>query len=486
MLHSRSFSAVAVAALMAGSCTVGRAQTKVAQSRSSYSDRPPDTLLYDHLNGRLERRDRRGHRGQTLERWDGATLQLLRVPPDRPLVIVVKNANSLLYEYEVSVDVATKRDLESCRVVGARFAMQSLVTGANVATGLAAPTAVGTQLLASVAARANAASGARGPSLLSEQPVSGESMERALSGIRPRVTAYIDFAAAFARLAASLKDSLPVVAERGEYLRLDSLLAAMQQQAESVLRRASQPGLIPQMLQAKRDDLQPDVDTLRRLVDVVLLRRYEGGPGDSAATHVRELSRRLERSYRPLQQALRRIEVAKAGTRQTFVLGASPDVRKVTIALKPTSEFPDVPRLRSGGVEMFVEPRALVFCELTAGVAWLERPPSYTVTNGLVVNEAASGQRSSVLLGLRVVWPGFRLVGLFGAVGLGDDSRPDFFAGLSVRLFAVVRANGGWAWQSEQQLPAGLQEGGAAPPAGLGRLTRRYRSGPFWGVTFSL
>lgn len=83
-------------------------------------------------------------------------------------------------------------------------------------------------------------------------------------------------------------------------------------------------------------------------------------------------------------------------------------------APEPTSDtmFADVPRLRTGGIEVFTEPASPLIREISIGVAWVERPSSYAVDNGAVIDEAASGHRSSVLLGLRVAVPGFPLLGL--------------------------------------------------------------------------
>ena len=163
----------------------------------------------------------------------------------------------------------------------------------------------------------------------------------------------------------------------------------------------------------------------------------------------------LRRSYHQLQLTVRRLEVARALSRQTFVVGASPDARKVQLQLRPTPDFAEVPRLRGGAVEMFTEPVSPLVCEIAAGVAWVERPQTYAVDGGVVVESAGSGQRTSVLLGLRVAAPGVPVFGLMGSLGLGAEKRPIVSVGGSLRLFPLVRIDGGVAWQSEERLPPG-------------------------------
>src|SRR5207245_1882603 len=84
-------------------------------------DRPPYEVIYDHLSGTLELRS---HKGQVLEHWErgvgASAAPLIRLPVDRPVVVVIRNANALLYDYAVSSAGVTRKDVRARRGAGPR------------------------------------------------------------------------------------------------------------------------------------------------------------------------------------------------------------------------------------------------------------------------------------------------------------------------------------------------------------------------------
>ena len=489
MFKSFALAAAAAFAFSMVPRTEVRAQSDTAL-RSPYVDRPPYSLHYNYLSGHLALLDHRGRGVREWPRSDAGTPLLVPVPSDRALEVVVEDANSLLYDYSVKAEVVVRRGLRPCREVVSRFVVRGVVLGLKVVTGLTAPSAVAGLLLPPVFDSANSFGVARGPG--GRTTLTTANLRGALENITPPIAAFLEFGSSFARMAASIDDSLAVIAELGELMPIDARLGALQHRFDSVMPGLSQPGRVPVLLRARADSVSRHVARLRSLADDVLHGRYEGSRDDRDAVAAVALSLRvdsvealLRSSCRTLQLALRRIEVARVGSRQRFVVGASPDVRRIALQLRPTSGFAGVLRLRTDAVAVYTEPTVPLVCRIAVGVAWVERSPSYSVSNGTVVDAGQSDRRTSVVLGLRVALPRIPQLALVGGPGLGAGSRPDFFLGASLRLLEPVWFDAGLAWQSQQRLPSGIRVGDSAPAEGLGRLQRTYRSGLFWGVSFS-
>lgn len=460
--------------------------------RSSYGVGPMYTLTYDHLSGGIEVRDEHGRLRQRWSQVDADTPLVVRIPPERGLEVVVENANSFLYSYTVSVDVVARRDVRSCSNIGSRFATTGFTPAlTTIVTGVAAPTAVAGQLLTGIVAQSSqAAKGAGGE-------LSSQTLEGNFARIRGSVREFLRSSAAFAQLTATLRDSLALVAELAEMdsVPIDSLLARMQRELTQVQAGLSQTGRTRLLFGERTDSALAMLEALSDAVGNGSCSNCANDP-DAKATmdSVVLLSRQVgaslaafRTSYHQLQLTLRRLEVARAAVRQTFIVAASSDARRIELRLQSTSDsdFKDVPRLRSGAIDVFTEPVAPLVCELAAGVAWLGPPPSYAVNGGVVVNTAGSSQQTAFLLGLRVAVPSVPVLGVMAGLGLGTEKRLIIFCGGSARLIPLVRIDGGVAWQSEERLPPGVGVGGAAPAGGLGTLSRTYRPRWFWGVSVS-
>ncbi len=482
----RVFGAAVLAAVTAGVARGASAQASGAAPASAEPLRAPYTVRYDHLTGAVELRDPRERLLESWARWDAGSPLLLRIPADRPVRVVVTNANSLLYDYAVSADVVARRELRRCADLGTRFAAAGLVSGLSVAAGASAPVVAAGGLLGTIVARRDSGTAKGGPSAISEQSLAGT-----LEEIRVPVLGFLDWSAGFGALASALNDSLALVAELAESYPIDSLLAELQRQLEPRLPGASQPARVPRLVQQHVDSVAPDLRVLRTLADAVLRGGYAGSPQDPAAREAVELSRRVDSSfvtlragYRQLQLVLVRIATARARSQQTFVVGPSGDARRIVLQLRATTAFPDVARQRGGGVEVFTEPTSsALVCEVEVGVAWMRRPPAYAVVNGVVVDEAASGARSTIILGLRVSAPHLPVLGAVGALGIGAAGRLDALLGASLRPVAPLRIIAGAAWQSQQRLPGGLAVGDTVPADAWGRVGRSYRASFFWGLT---
>ena len=104
-----------------------RAQAPSVSQRpaSVEADLAPYQLVLDHITGVVELRS---NQGRLLETWERGTETVAPVPPDRPLMVVVKNANTLLYTYVVSADNVRTTPNQSCRAIGRQFGRQSFLT----------------------------------------------------------------------------------------------------------------------------------------------------------------------------------------------------------------------------------------------------------------------------------------------------------------------------------------------------------------------
>jgi hypothetical protein len=141
--------------------------------------------------------------------------------------------------------------------------------------------------------------------------------------------------------------------------------------------------------------------------------------------------------------------------------------------------------LRQGKVEIYTEPTVPVLCQISIGVAWMDPPPEFAVEDTVLINRAAN-TRAAASLAFHVSSPSFPLVAALLGVGLGSNSRPDFYLGASLRFLHPVLLNGGIVWQYSAHLPAGLRVGQAVSDQRFLRsLSFSYRARVFWGLSYS-
>lgn len=453
-----------------------------------FVNRPPYEVVYDHLSGSLEVRN---HNGRVQERWDRETSSapLIRLPADRPVVIVIDNANALLYAYEVSAEVLTRKDVRACRDVGSQFSATALLSELRVLAGVAQPRGLAGQFASTILPEPEA----RG---FGAEPTRGRldppTLERALREIRAPISKYIDFSLTIVALANTLQDSLLRIAELGESTPIDSLLAELQRSIEHL-----QPGLsistqVPQLLRRRAEVTRPHLHTLAVMTRAIRVGEFDGDQSGPAATEALMLASRvdsvlpiLEAAYRRLQAELVRIDIARARSRQTFTTGPSGDVRHLVLELRPTGDMEEIPRLRQGKIEIYTEPTVPVRCQISIGITWMDPPPEYAVEDTVLVNRAGS-TRAAASLAFHVSLPSFPVVAAQLGIGLGSNSRPDFYLGASLRLLPPVLVNGGIVWQYSVHLPSGIQVGQTvSDPRFLKNLPFSYRARVFWGLSYA-
>jgi hypothetical protein len=193
----------------------------------------------------------------------------------------------------------------------------------------------------------------------------------------------------------------------------------------------------------------------------------------------------LATSYRALQAGLQRIAIAKSRTTQLFSVESSADIRRLALDVQPSAEYPTVFRSRVGRQEVIAEPTISVLCQLSLGVGFMSRPPSYVVNDGRV-DVRETSQRVGVTVMLHAATARFPVVGALVGLGFGNESVPDLFVGSSLRMLDPLLINVGAVWQRTPQLPDGYARGQPAPdPARLLNLRTRYEPSFFWGVSIA-
>src|SRR6267378_276617 len=418
------------------------------------ADRPPYQLVYDHLTGTLELRD---HKGRPLERWDRkttASAALVGVPIERPITVIVENANSLLYDYDVTVAPVARTGVQTCRNVGARFTTMGLIPGLSVVTGALAPTAVGETVVGDVIADMRRTS--RGEGRVSLATVQG-----VLEHVRGPLAEYLGFADRVAQLGAGFQSPA-------------SVSVAVRQRAAALAPPLRQLTSLGAMIQAGQLDGDPGAPAAREVVALA-------ARADSASAGLQAVSRTL-------QLGLRRIEIARTRSRQTFTTGPSADVRRLALELRPTADFTNLPRLFQGTVEVFTEPKVSWVCALTLGVAWMDQPPRFDVErDSIIVDRSAGQRRATPMLALRMSSSRLPQLAALAGVGMGTRQRPDFYLGGALRVLRPLVLSAGVVWQWQDRLPAGFRPGQAVPDRSvLGSVTHAYATTMFWSLGLGL
>ncbi len=446
----------------------------------------PYRVLLDQLTGSVEVQN---PKGKVVDRWapgaGGRTTALASFSPTRPVVVELVNANPLLYRYDVSAAVVARGGVKSCTDIGSRFAstgfLTSLMTAVGQARGMPMPDP--NQFIVPPPPPP--------PVTRGDAQLTSSFLAAAASQLRTRIAAYAGMVDHIRTLSASFEDSLALAAELGESLPLDSLLARLQGSLERTLpglRSAAQvPVVVRQMVEGNR----AAVAELGSYASAIRRGQYAGESDDPAAREilsladaVAKLDSELPAVARRLQAQVRRLELARQGTRQTFSLEASADYRRIAVDIQPTQEFPDVLRLRTGKQEFFSRPTAALLCQISIGVAFMERSPSFGSENGVLVDRAATEERTAPSFMVHIASAKLPWIGALAGVGFGGQSRPDFYLGGSLRLLDPLLVNFGLVWQRGERLPAGTSLGDPITDPGLlSDLPSRYYRGFFWGFS---
>jgi hypothetical protein len=476
---------LALLAVFAGAPGFASAQEGDPASTPVFAQGAPYRLRLDQLDGTIELRD---HRGTLRDRWIlGAASSpgqppLAAIPPRRPLVVELVNANPLLYTYQVSAGVVARGGIKSCTDIGGRFAATGFLTSLMAVSGqVSAPPPPPDPSLFPPAPPPPATRG--------EAELTPSFLAAAAEQLRPSVEAYLATTSLLGATPQALSDSLAAAAELGESLPLDSLLSRLQRwvaQQLPGLRTASQtPAAVRSYLASKL----PPIGELRGLVTSI--ERAGISTNDNPAGELLAMSKQVEAaerdliaSTRRLQGLLHRLEQARLGTRQTFALDGSPDYRRVAVEIQATSDYPEALRLRAGRQEVFTQPVTSVLCEISIGVAFMDRGPAYAADNGVLVDRDASQERTAPNFMVHAALSRLPWVGVLAGLGFGSQSRPDFYLGASLRLLNPILLNAGVVWQRIDRPPPGLALGDPVPdPSVLSDPRRSYRAGFFWGFS---
>ncbi len=461
------------------------------QPAGTMSRKAPYRVVVDQVAGTIQLQNQRG---SVVERWDrlSGVTPLANVPSDRPVNVVIVNANPLLYDYGVRAEVIRQEAVTSCRSVGSRFLSEGFLLSSAAVLGISVPSFAPPQIPAgfldiNAALSSNLAT--RGAGRLTQSM-----LEQEMGRIRAEVNSFTGFATRFNTLAQTTRDSIALFASMGEGAPLAPILERYQQSLDALVVGLSDPAKTPLLVAQRVAEAAPAVTALRDLVTAIESGNYAGQPTDLAAREAVLLQSRvdagvsiMQASYSALQRDLLVIQRVKAETTRSFTIRESGGtVRRLVVSATRNGKFTDVLRVHEGDVEIFTRPRAGLACDMSLGLSWLEPLPTYGFDgNGKVIDQNTSDRRVAPVLMLHIAPPNFSALGLGLGLGLGKHSAPDLYLGGTAMMFTPLTLNVGWAWQRTPQLPDGFTLGGvvATPdPLAFDRLRYRFQRTFFFGV----
>lgn len=478
---------VAVAAASASIAQGQEPDTAAARVPSRvFAYETPYQIVYDHIRDTLKLVD---NRGKVLERWHrfrpSAPATLVGVPPDRPIEVVVENANPLLYRYSVRVDVVQARNAQTCRMVGRSFAQRAFLTAAGAVGGTTAPAldvsrALSTDVLTTItslgAGKSGGSKGLAVPSTLSETAARAESQRLATSAQRilmesgDRLTAYAELLDTITHYGTKSDSTLRDIARRGETTAADALLEDLQLRFDRSHRGLSDPALFVEIFRTRSAAAAVDLAAVDNGIDMVaeaavLLRPYDARAADALASGptaqgLASVKQRVpvaaRKALTPAQDDVSAATKAQAllmtvrdlrieARDEQFTAHPSGDLRRVTLRLEASTMWKDEMRTRTGEAAIYVEPRVGRSCEISAGLAWLGSP-ELAVKDGKVV-PGDDDLRTPPAVFVTIAPRPRSVAGATFGVGLGQYRRPDFFAGATWRWLSPVLITGGAALQ---------------------------------------
>jgi hypothetical protein len=442
-------------------------------------------LEFDHVTGRLALYT---HRGQLIAQNETlGIIEPVRIPPDRPLELVVVNANSLLYQYSATSRALAGRRVRACQDVGSQFTSSGFAIGISAVTGGSAlPTF-----------NAVVKEWPDVPTLKSESRFTAVTQEELLDALRRTSTAAGAFTALTQRMedfASTANDSLGYIAELAESTPIDTLLARFRRSFSALHPDLGEGALVPRAVINEYRKVVPTAAELSAMVDAVPV--IANGPADSPVNSAQRLLRDIEvslvrarRAGREMQRVLARIEAARVASRRVFFLEPAGVPREIALILSatPGAVSDSLVRLRQGSVTLYTAPVSRMLCNVEAGFTVMTPPPDFIVEekSGVVLDRSeGSSMRSSVALMFDVAPGAFDVLGAIAGLGLSaNGGAPDLYLGGSMRAFAPFHLTFGSVWQRKQRLPAGAEVGEVAPSrAEFSALKRRYGAGFFVGV----
>lgn len=472
----------AAALLPATTTAQERAQSAAGvtlEPAEAYSGRAPYRLVFDHVTGRFSLENQRGEPVSWESRgWGQGQGALAPVPADRPLEVVIINANSLLYEYQVEAAPVGDQRVRICRDLGRDFVR----TGFVVATrGIVAGTpdlfptfddfTAGADELEQAAALPEKGLDLGG-GLLAER-------ESALAAGRSGLQRYRQLTATVGHLAATIQDSIRLVALRAEATPITPLLAGLEASIERAHPGLSDPRVVPTILIQQAQSVS------------AALQLAADGHGDALAVEAMALREELEHAARSAQEDVHRLQEqlvtlarARAGATRSFTVLPSATAQRVVVHLAPADSSTFF-RSRIGDAVTYTRPSVSLICEVSIGITWMEPPAEFVRgSDGLLEDSSLDADaRTAAALMLHFTLPSVPHLGVLGGIGLGRGQTPDLYLGGSLRMLNPVLINLGTVWQRERRLPGGVRLGDPVESDVIRSLNRRFVPSWFVGVS---
>jgi len=456
-----------------------------------FGDKAPYTVVLDHVTGAVTLMDEGGN---TLNAWgagpDGRALAvpMASVPPDRPVVVRVENANPLLYDYGVQSEVVRQAPIRSCGQVGSQVAKSAMMATMGALEGMAPS---GSALMESMA-KSGPANAFWGPGLGAFDaplPQDEAGLESMVASEMADAEAYLARLEPMVALAESVDDSLRLVARLADGQPAGPLLESLRGLLTSSLPDVIMPADVPA---AVRKTVQDHGSGARRLSQGSKA-ADDAGYGGTWTVRARELATRVEAldpatvdaASLAIQDALLRLDRALRDVTRTLPVAADPNYRRISVQLTPTGTYPEIPRLKEG-VDLFTEPEYSLLCSVSVGFAFMDRPADYMERDGIIARvPGGEDLRTAPALLVHLGLPAVPMLEAVVGVGLGVLSAPDLYAGASLDVLAPIVVNAGWVVQRTRRLPRGSALGDAFPPAygTVDEFPRRWGTDFFFGVS---
>ena len=426
----------------------------------------PVRLVYDHVTRGFELYDAAGVKQEAWTGGDGPALA--EVPTDRPVILEVRNANALLYDYRLSALVRQQREAPlSCSGQGRQFllagttALGSALTGATPdfdQTSIAGILGFDTASLAATIGQRSVA------------PMTSEAVEDAYEAGSQAQSQLLAVVARLGEARSSAAVALRQAALRGDVEPIGPLLDAIQAGLERETPGLSDPAQVPVAVarmspeaeRAFRDLFAAAAAIEAGAVGDDLGDEFEGDVTALAASSI-EAAEALAEETDALQELAILIAEAEEGARQRILLRPDYNLREVAIEIEPDPVIDGLRGTRGGTVRAFIEPAVSrgFGCAVAVSLAFSPPVPSYGVSfDGVIEDVAEEGLSTSPAVLFELTPPALgSVLGVVGGVGLGRNFTPDLYAGGSFRLFRPVLITGGAVWRRYDRLPDGVGVG---------------------------
>lgn len=432
-------------------------------------DRAPIRLVYDHVTQQTSLLDSRGETEQVWERADG--VPYAQVPTDRPVVVEVRNANALVYTYEMAASVAALRESPpSCGVQARSFATAGGLIVGNAFSPSDSPFSFpsGGSFDDFLDFDLSGAGGLRNDGMI---PVTELiQIQRDLAPVVDRLEAVSE------RLAAAeneARGSLLNAARRGDAQPIGPMLVAIQEQLNAIEPGLGDPAQVPAALDGLRPRGSDRLGELMAAAAAVSAGQAEDSP---EAAEVVRLAARVQAAQADaagttteIQRIALRVERALERTTQRVTVRPGDDIRKVSVEVKASTDtlfaavVPARERTGERAVTAYLGPRAPrgFGCAVAVALTFSPKHASFNVRpDGTLFDDATDGLRSAPAVLFEVAPPVIgSVLGLVGGVGLGEAFAPDLYAGASIRLLRPVLITGGAVWSRVRTLPDGMALG---------------------------